>query len=267
MMEIRYTATLVTRDGSDSADGGPCGPGCGYAAESGWWDPTWSVGAVLSEAPTPLRYSPDDLDLDPDYVDDLLPARQDQRPDGRWVRHVFPWREYVPADYAPGGLREASALYPALWAWRELERAGIGHPDSMQQTVTALGACDITVAGSERWDEVTSPWTRGGSWEVSSPTAHIDGASDLDFWLLASMYAWMARRSVSSVVSQYRADTTEAQRICRESIMECVLGATDHLSISGGPEGRLFSFRDGRQTRDIGHAYQAVRESMRNDAQ
>jgi hypothetical protein len=46
VLEIFYTGTLVTPDGSDSFDGEPCEEGHGATVESGWLDPDWSLGEV-----------------------------------------------------------------------------------------------------------------------------------------------------------------------------------------------------------------------------
>lgn len=67
---VFYVADIVRPDGSDSdCYGEPCEPGCGYALESGWYDPSWSRDSVY-DARESVRPDVYDADADPSSDDD-----------------------------------------------------------------------------------------------------------------------------------------------------------------------------------------------------
>lgn len=51
-VEIRYTATIIVPDGTDTdCYGEPCLEGHGYTLETGWIDPTWSLWTTMEDRP------------------------------------------------------------------------------------------------------------------------------------------------------------------------------------------------------------------------
>lgn len=61
-VQIFYTGTLITPDGSDSFDGEPCEEGTGATVTDGWVSPDWSRKDVYDnrEDVAPDTYTPDD---------------------------------------------------------------------------------------------------------------------------------------------------------------------------------------------------------------
>lgn len=68
LARIRFTATIVTPDGSDTnVYGDPCEPGYGAIMEDGWWNPDWSPWEVWPEPESSKVIFVDGSDVD-DYL-------------------------------------------------------------------------------------------------------------------------------------------------------------------------------------------------------
>lgn len=71
MIEIRYTATLITPDDTDTnVYGEPCGEGDGQTMEDGWWDPDWSMWEVWPHEEHALVEWIDQTMIDEEYGGD-----------------------------------------------------------------------------------------------------------------------------------------------------------------------------------------------------